>query len=160
MKMGHVRMVIEIKARPEQVFAHIDNIRNMVPHVGAFGGKLDLEIVSKNASGVGATYHWRGRLLGWKVDLTEIVTKWVMNKEKAYRGIKGFKFDVHWILSSKNDKTEVNVEFSYELPGSYLGKLIDRLFINRYVERGFRKVLHEMKDILERENSGNMISLG
>ena len=84
--------MVEIKLPPDRVFAYLDDIRNTGWHMSQhspmmFGSKLDLEILSADANGVGATYRWRGKVLGIPVDFTEVVSRWAVNKEKVWHTI-------------------------------------------------------------------------
>lgn len=147
--MGKVRLITEINEKPEKVFHYMDDIRNIGGHMKGMGGFLNLEILSPNDQGLGATYHWTGRIIGIKVDFTEIVTQWVEGKEKAYKSIKGANFKLHHVLDETTNGTVVTSELEYELPFGVFGSIADKLFIQRYVVAGLKKVFKNIKDKIE-----------
>lgn len=101
--MLHAQNVIGIRASPERVFAHMDDIANVGWHMEGkrsmpmMGGKLHLQKLSENATGVGATYRWYGKVLRMTIDFKETVTKWIENKEKVWSTIE----DPKMIIMSK-----------------------------------------------------------
>lgn len=134
--MGSIRKSIEINARPEDVFAYMDDIERRGHHMLGMGRDFHPEILSKNTSGMGATYRWRGTMYGVKFGWTEVVTKWVKNREKVHHSIEGMKIDMGWSLTPKNGGTILTLSMDYDIGYSWLGKLIDRLWAERYCSNG------------------------
>jgi hypothetical protein len=66
-----------INAPAERVFAYADDIRNLARHMSErgsmpmMGSKLALEIITPQATGVGATYRYSGRMLGLVIEFSE-----------------------------------------------------------------------------------------
>ncbi len=147
--MGRIRKTIEIKARPEDVFAHIDDAKRRGHHMLGMGRDFHAELLSKNSTGLGATYRWSGSMYGIKFSWTEVVTTWVENREKAYHSIEGMKIDVDWNLSRKDGGTILTMRMNYDIGYSFLGKLIDWLWAERYCSEGIDKDFQQMKEILE-----------
>lgn len=54
-----------------------------------------------------------------------------------------------WGYVPQDDGTLVNFEVEYAVPGSALGKAIDRLFIERSQERATRHTLENLKQLME-----------
>ena len=50
-------------------------------------GNLKLEHLSGPEKGVGATFRWKGKVMGFSLDFTETVTHWTENKEKIWETI-------------------------------------------------------------------------
>ena len=82
-----------INASPEQVFAYVDDIRNLARHMSEspsmpmMGSKLKLEIVTPDPTGVGATYRYTVKMLGLVLDFSETVTTYIASREKIWRTI-------------------------------------------------------------------------
>jgi hypothetical protein len=78
---------VEIFAPPEKVFAHMDDINNVGWHMSTessmvmMGSRLVLEVID-DREGVGATYRWKGSIMGMAIDIKETVTKWAAGREK------------------------------------------------------------------------------
>jgi hypothetical protein len=66
----------------------MDDINNIGWHISVkssmpmMDGRLNLEVID-DMKGIGATYRWRGSVMGMTVDIKETVTKWIKNKEKT-----------------------------------------------------------------------------
>jgi uncharacterized membrane protein len=144
--MGYAQEVIEIKASPQKVFAHMDDIRNVGWHMEGkrtmpmMGGKLHLQKLSENATGVGATYRWYGNVLGMTIDFKETVTKWIENREKVWSTIEDPKiiimseYEMRLQLSSTENGTNVVFEIDYELPRPLFGKILGKLLAKKYAQ--------------------------
>ena len=91
--MPHLSRTALINASPEQVFAYVDDIRNLARHMSEspsmpmMGSKLKLEIVTPEPTGVGATYRYTGKMLGLVLDFSETVTTYIAGREKIWRTI-------------------------------------------------------------------------
>ena len=161
--MIHTQKVIEIRASPERVFAHMDNIANVGWHMEGkrsmpmMGGKLHLQKLSENATGAGATYRWHGKVLGMTIDFKETVTKWIGNKEKIWSTIEDpkiiimSKYEMRLHLAPTENGTRVMFEIDYELPGSLLGKILGKLLARKYADWCLRRACEDTKRILEAE---------
>lgn len=69
---------ILIQASQQKVFAQMDDFSKTGMHMGEssmmmMGSKLTLEQLSQNATGVGASYRWHGKMMGMAIDFTETV---------------------------------------------------------------------------------------
>ncbi|MBI2125811.1 MAG: SRPBCC family protein [Thaumarchaeota archaeon] len=160
--MEHAQKVIEIRASPEEVFAFMDDIQNVGWHMEGqrsmplMGGKLDLERLSTNATGEGATYRWYGKILGMKVDFSEVVSKWVEGREKVWHTIGDPKiiimsnYEMRLTLSPTDVGTKVIFEIDYDLPNTWYGKIIGNLLASRYAEWCLRRACEDAKNALER----------
>jgi len=54
-----------------------------------------------------------------------------------------------WVYRPQDKKTLVEVEMDYQVPGSVLGKVADRLFLERNQERAMRHTLENLKELAE-----------
>ena len=54
-----------------------------------------------------------------------------------------------WTYAPKDGKTLVSVEMEYTVPGSVLGKVADRLFVERNQERAMHHTLENLKQLSE-----------
>ncbi|MBM3897727.1 MAG: SRPBCC family protein [Thaumarchaeota archaeon] len=163
--MGYAQEVIEIKASPQKVFAHMDDIRNVGWHMEGkrampmMGGKLHLQKLSENATGVGATYRWYGKVLGMTIDFKETVTKWIENREKVWSTIEDPKifimseYKMRLQLSPTENGTNVVFEIDYELPRSLFGKILGKLLAKKYAQWCLRRACEDTKLNLEADHA-------
>jgi carbon monoxide dehydrogenase subunit G len=56
-----------------------------------------------------------------------------------------------WIYTPKGDDTEVAVDMEYTVPGKALGKIVDRLIIERTQERAADQTMENLKRLCEAE---------
>ena len=56
-----------------------------------------------------------------------------------------------WTYIARGDDTEVNVDIDYAIPGKALGRIADRLLIERLEERAMEHTLENMKLMCEAE---------
>src|SRR5262245_16639316 len=81
---------LNIRAPAGMVFAYIDDIRNVGWHMterssmARMGSRLRLEVVSRQPTGVGATYRYSGTMMGFEIDFSETVTKYAPPREKVW----------------------------------------------------------------------------
>lgn len=148
--MGKIRKSIRINAKPEDVFAYIEDVDRRGNHMLGMGRDFHPEILSENAMGVGATYRWSGTMYGVKFGWTEVVTKWVKNREKVNHSIEGMRIDVSWTLSPEDGGTLLTEAMDYDLGYSLLGRLVDWLWAERYCSKGIEADFQHMKEELEK----------
>jgi len=91
-KPWHFEKSIDIHASPAEVFAYVDDIHHTGFHMEKssmpmMGGKMQVEILSRNTRGLGASYRWTGGVLGMPIDFSETVVNWVKGKERVWRTI-------------------------------------------------------------------------
>lgn len=78
-----------IDAPAERVFAYADDIRNLARLMSErgsmpmMGSKLALEIMTLQATGIGATFRYLGRMSGLGIDFSETVTRYIPGREKV-----------------------------------------------------------------------------
>lgn len=157
------RYEIDIDAPAEKVFAHMDRIENVGWHMSGegksgmpmMGGSLKLEVID-GRRGAGATYRWRGSVLGMEIDITETVSRWIENREKTWHTVGKPKiivmagYTMHLLLSPRADGgTRVLFEIEYRLPGTPWGRVAGLILAPRYARWCLRRACEDAKKTLE-----------
>lgn len=154
------RYEIEILVPPEKVFAHMDDIRNVGWHMSEegsmpmMGSRLSLEVVD-GRKGAGATYRWKGRVMGMTIDILEETTAWTKDREKAWqtRGkpkmIVMSGYTMHFALAPTEKGTKVMFEIDYSLPKTPWGWVIGILLARRYARWCLQRACLDAKKALE-----------
>jgi uncharacterized membrane protein len=62
----------------------------------------------------------------------------------------GGQLTMQQVVSPAGSGSRVELDLDYELPGSFLGDAIDRMFVERRNEREAEHSLHNLQDLLER----------
>lgn len=158
--MAREQYEVEIMASPEKVFAHLDDINNVGWHMSEkssmpmMGSRLKLEVID-DKKGVGATYRWKGSVMGMTVDIQETVTKWVRDGEKTWQTIGKPKmivmsgYTMHLSLTGTDKGTRVVFEIDYSLPKTPWGWIIGKLLARRYAKWCLQRACEDAKRTLE-----------
>lgn len=119
------------------------------------GSKLVLEQMPGPSKGVGATFHWNGKVMGMPVDIIETVTKWVENKEKVWETIGSPKIIIlGWYrmrlkTASANEGTNTSLQIEYTEPKGWFYKILSFLFAGWYGRWCLNNMLYDTKRKLE-----------
>jgi hypothetical protein len=125
--MNTLKRSATIAASAERVFAYVEDIRNLARHMSEspsapmMGSKLKLEILSREATGVGALYRYSGRIMGLSLDFSEVVTRYVPGREKVWRTVGDPRlqivdsYEMGVVVEPLNAK--LTIRFDYQLPG-------------------------------------------
>lgn len=134
-----------INAAAERVFAYVDDIRNLSRHMSErgsmpmMGSKLTLEIVTTEATGVGATYRYSGRMMGLVIDFSETVTHYVPGREKVWHTIGTSRlliidsYEMRVLVEPVSSvASRLAIGIDYELPRSGIWRLIGHALAASY----------------------------
>ena len=156
--------IILINSTPEKVFAQMDDFSKTGMHMSEssmmmMGSKLKLEQLLTNATGVGASYRWYGKMMGMTMDFSETVTKWEQNKIKEWETIGEAKIIIMswyrmWFeISPAENGTLVKISISYLPPKEWHYKILSFLFANWYCNWCLNNMLNDTKENLENKIS-------
>ena len=152
---------ILIHSTPEKVFARMDDFSKTGMHMSEssmmmMGSKLKLEQLSTNATGVGASYRWYGKMVGMTMDFSETVTKWQAPKLKEWEIIGEAKIIImSWyrmwfeIMPAENG-TIAKLSISYLPPTQWYYKILSFLFAKLYCNWCLNNMLNDTKKNLEK----------
>ena len=144
--MTRIERSIEIKASPEKVWPLLlwDRCTEYNPTIKSV--KLTSE-----KRGVGQTAHVVGAGDGQKFEYDIEVTEHVENEKCAWRTTSGDWTAVGSnILKPTEAGTELTMIIDYQLPYSFLGKIIDRFSVRKSIERSIETALENLKSIVEK----------
>ena len=151
---------ILIHSTPAKVFAQMDDFSKTGMHMTEssmmmMGSKLKLQQLSTNATGVGASYRWYGKMMGMTMDFSETVTKWVQNKLKEWETIGDAKIIIMswyrmWFEITPAEKsTLATISISYLPPKEWYYKILSFFFANWYCNWCLNNMLNDTKKNLE-----------
>ena len=157
-----VSETVEIRAPAEAVFAHVDDIRNLGWHMtsrrsmGMMGSRLRLEILSDQPTGLGATYHYSGTMLGLSIDFSESVTKYLPPREKVWRTIGEARlliiasYEMRVAVEPLSTSSRVTISIGYELPRSGFWRIVGLVLARSYSRWCLRRMCRDTRRVLER----------
>jgi carbon monoxide dehydrogenase subunit G len=139
---------IEIEASPEKVFAFltdIDKLNEMAK------GDVEFKQTSKGPWGVGTTLHWISRQSGSPMELDMEVTEFEKNKKATISTVKGSKLKMKQTCAVEPtaNGTKLTYNAEYTMPYSILGKIIDKLKVQKDIEKSIDRQLMDGKKALE-----------
>ena len=147
------------RATPEEVFQCIDDLGVTGMHMTEssmpmMGGKLDLNFLTSNHTGIGSKYRWTGKVVGMTMDFTVEVTKWIKGKEKIWETIGVPKmiiyswFRMNLAISTASNSTQADLSISYEKPKGWFNRLLSFLLADWYCNWCLRHMLDDAKKAL------------
>ena len=160
--MKTVSETVEIHAPAHEVFAHIDDIRNVGWHMteqssmAMMGSRLALEVLSEQRTGLGATYRYSGKIMGLTLDFPESVTKYVPNREKVWHTIGQPRllimssYEMHLAVEPQLPSlSRLTISIAYELPRSRFWRFVGMLLGGSYSRWCLRRMCRDTKRTLE-----------
>jgi Polyketide cyclase / dehydrase and lipid transport len=157
-----VTETIDIKASAESVFAYVDDIRNIGWHMterssmAMMGSRLELEIVSEQSTGLGATYRYSGTMMGLSLDFSESVTRYIPNREKIWHTIGEPRlliissYEMRLAVEPRSAaSSRLTISIAYELPLSTFWRIVGRLLAGPYSRWCLRQMVGDAKRALE-----------
>ena len=146
--MGKLTKSIEIKAPPEKVFAFLTDVDKLNEIAK---GDVEFKQTSKGPWGVGTTLHWISKQSGSPIELDMEITEFEKNKKATISTVKGSKFKLKQTCVGEPtaNGTKVTYIADYTMPYSVFGKLIDRLKVQKDMEKSIDRQLMDYKKALE-----------
>lgn len=146
--MGEVRHEAVIKAPREQVFAYVDDYRNVPEYmfgVGRFTPTTDVD------HGLGSIFETAIKVGPKELTSTVECTEWVDGELIKLASVKGFGADTEWRFADGDEPgtTVLSVLFGYTLPGGLAGKVLGGL-IGPFAEQGVKYTEGKVRDAVER----------
>ena len=151
---------IIIHSTPEKVFAHMDNLGNTGMHMMEssammMGSKLNLQQLSENATGLNSKFRWSGKMMGFTMDFTVVVTKWIKDKEKIWETIGEAKmiilkwYRMRLLLSPEGNATKAELSIDYTKPDNIFFRFIAFFLAPWYANWCLNSMLNDSKKNLE-----------
>ena len=151
---------IIIHSIPEKVFAYMDNIANTGMHMTKsskpmMGSKLELKQLSENTTGLNSKFRWYGKMMGFTMDFTVVVTKWVKDKEKVWETIGKAKmiilgwYQMCLTISPEQQNTKAELSIAYTKPENIFFKFIAFFLAPVYANWCLNNMLQDSKKVLE-----------
>lgn len=150
---------VYIKSTPEKVFARMDDLANTGMHMTKssmmmMGNKLTLEQTSLNATGIGAKYHWYGKMMGMSMDFSETVTKWEPPRSKEWETFGNARmiimswYRIWFNISLAENGSRAEIFISYLPPAQWYNKILSFLFAGLYCNWCLNNMLNDTKKSL------------
>lgn len=145
--MAEIVKSIDIEAPVEVVFEYVANARNALNYMPNF---TKFEPVGQPERGLGAKVEAAGHFLGMHFSTELEIVEFEENQKLVSRSTKGVKSTSTWQFKPlPNGGTEVTFVSDYQLPGRKLGWLLDKMLMEKDVEKNTVQTLVNLKKIME-----------
>jgi len=128
-----------------KMFAYPENVLKIFKELKSY------EILSRNKIGEGATYKWVVRYFGKDFNLIEKITEWKENKKLSGKNLL-YDYGFNCLLEPVEHGTKITVEINYELPYSFLGKILDIIVVRWIIlylfHRSYKQAFENAKRLL------------
>ena len=145
--MAEITKTIDINAPVEVVFEFVTNPHNTTSYSTQF---RKFEPLGEQERGLGAQVEAAGCYMGVTIKTTLEVTEFIINKRFVSCSTKGVKSISTWEFEQNSpDVTTVKFTSEYSMPGKRLGWLLDKMLIEKDVEKTLIDTLINLKKIME-----------
>ena len=86
---------------------------------------------------------------GAKFDITQTVLERIEGQSAKYKMEGMITGTNSWVFTPEGDGTRVTATFDYEMPGGVLGKLADKMIVERMNTENLEKSLENLKRLVE-----------
>ena len=128
-------------------------IKNSMPMMGS---KLELKQLSENATGLNSKFRWYGKMMGFTMDFTVVVTKWIKDKEKVWETVGEAKmiilkwYQMHLVISPEGQITKAELSIAYTKPENIFFRFIAFFLAPLYANWCLKNMLNDSKKNIER----------
>ena len=144
--MGKLTKSIEIEASPEKVFDFINDTERMNK---AHEGFTQATYTSKGPVGLGTTMHMVGKHGGSNLEWDMKITEFEKNKKVTMYTETPSRMKLALILEPTAKGTNLTQALDYEVPYSFVGKIVDKLKVSKDVDKEVTLFFEKAKKSLE-----------
>jgi len=145
--MAEIVKSIDIEAPVEVVFDYVANPRNALTYLPNF---TKFQPAGQPEQGLGAKVNAAGNFLGMHFETQLEIVEFEQNKKLISRSSQGVKSSSVWQFRPlPNGGTEVTFISDYTLPGRMLGWMLDKLLMEKDVEKNTVETLVNLKKVIE-----------
>ena len=151
--MNRIERSIEISRSPEEVFELLTDLERLPQWA-------TILVETRKAPGrplePGDTFEQTIRVAGVPLESRWRVLRIERPRVVEYEaeGVAGGRLKMTQRVSPAAAASRVELEVEYELPGGFVGELLDRAFVERRNEREAESSLQNLKDLLESGRTG------
>jgi uncharacterized membrane protein len=147
--MAHIEKSVTIDAPVDRVFAYVTDIQS-IPQ----WWPIEVRNATAERAAKGVKYDWTYRMLGIPFHGTSEHVEVQPGERILIQSTGGIPNTLEYRLASQEGKTVVTMTMDYTVPGSVLGKLADKLVIERVNDNAAANIMANLKTICEAQAVG------
>ena len=144
--MAHIERTVLIEAPVEQVFNYAANVARLPEW---WASLVEVRNYRQEQVVVGLTYDWVYKMMGMRFDGRGEVVEVVPNERFKIKNEGGIPSTIEDRFVREGDKTRYTIVVDYTIPGSLLGKVADKVFLESYNEKEADHIVANLKSICE-----------
>jgi uncharacterized membrane protein len=141
--MAHIEKSVTINAPVDVVDGYMAQISKLPEW---YTNMLEVRNLSADTIATGVTYEWAFKMVGIRFDGKSRYTDVVRKQHVRLETEGGIPSKWEWRFAADGNHTKLSVTVDYTVPGKLLGKIADKLFIER---RNVRDLEHALANVKE-----------
>lgn len=153
----HYEESITISASPIAVFTYADDHKNFSSHMNKSswmmgGGKMETHVDEGNGQKLSSHIKMHGKIFGVKLFLDEVITQYEPPNRKAWKTVGDINlliigyYTLGFTITTKEEKSLLNVYIDYDLPNSFFGYLLGLIFGELYAKWCVHQMITGVKE--------------
>jgi uncharacterized membrane protein len=144
--MAHIKKDILVNAPAQQVFDMIYDFENIPKWMV---GMEEVHNISPGERGEGSSFEWTFSMMGIKFNGVSRILSLDPLRQAVVKSTGGIESTWTWTYAAEGEGTRLTCEMEYVVPGAGLGKIADKLVIERTNARDLEKSLENVKALAE-----------
>lgn len=146
--MARIERTIQINRKPEDVFALLTDLDRLPDWATVV---VETHDVPHRPIRNGTTFRQTLRVAGRNLEAEWHVAELEPPRHVAYKATApgGGQLAMKQTIVPSGDGSQVELELDYDLPGGFLGEMVNQVFLERRNEREAEHSLHNLKELLE-----------
>jgi uncharacterized protein YndB with AHSA1/START domain len=148
--MNRIERSIHIDEAPGMVFRILTDLK-LTPRWAVIAQDTYVR-PEKMLTEAGQTFHWIIRIAGRDLETDWVVAEFEPPRLVTYEVTaprEGRLLMKQRVLDAGDGGSRVELEVEYDLPGGFIGEVLDRLLAERRNEEAVERSLHNLKDLVE-----------
>jgi uncharacterized membrane protein len=146
--MSHIKKDILVNAPLQQVFEMAYDFES-VPQWMV--GMEEVRNISPGERGVGSSFEWTYNMVGAKFNGSSRIVSFEPSRKVVIESTGGIDSIWTWTYAAEGEGTRLTCDMEYTVPGAGLGKIADRLFVERTNAKNLEQSLANIKALAERQ---------
>ncbi len=146
--MAKVNKSILIKAPVEEVFSFMDAVERQPEWLPSMIEVWDIT----DWPGLGTRWNWVFKMVGLRFEGESLVSEYVRNERIVVETSGGIDSAWRWLFRPEDNGTRIDLTVEYNVPGFILGRIADRLVVEKLNERETESALVNIKALVEGES--------
>lgn len=144
--MAHIKKDILVNAPLQKVFSLVYDFESIPKWMV---GMEEVRNISPGERGEGSSFEWTYNMMGVKFDGSSRIVSLDPPHKAVIESRGGIDSTWTWTYAAEGAGTRIACDMEYEVPGAGLGKIADKLVVERTNAKNLEKSLENIKALAE-----------